>query len=97
MEYYLYVSGTADGRLARFLMDGSSGRKSLCCNRRPHHVPGPVGAQDRLTRLPGGFSRSSMPEDRWKNRLSMKSCLRFPTSMGRGASTVVMAVSVSPG
>ena len=31
MEYYLYVSGTADGRLARFLMDGSS-RKSPCCN-----------------------------------------------------------------
>lgn len=96
MEYYLYVAGTADGRLARFLMDGSSGRKSLCCNRRPHHVPGPVGAQDRLTRLPGVFSRSSMPEDRWKPVVD-EELLAVSDVDGAGASTVVMAVSVSPG
>jgi len=40
MEYYLYVSGTADGRLARFLMDGSSGRLQP---QESIETPAPVG------------------------------------------------------
>ena len=40
MEYYLYVSGTAAGRLARFLMDGSSGRLQP---QESIETPAPVG------------------------------------------------------
>jgi len=40
MEYYLYVSGTADGRLSRFLMDGSSGRLQP---QESIETPAPVG------------------------------------------------------
>jgi 6-phosphogluconolactonase len=40
MDYHLYVSGAADGKLARFLMDGSSGRLEP---RPPVETPHPLG------------------------------------------------------
>ncbi len=40
MDYHLYVSGAADGKLARFLMDGSSGRLE---SGPPVETPFPLG------------------------------------------------------